>query len=135
MKDFTLDPRLDNDCFILSESEQFLVLLMDNSLVPWFILVPKTDKAELYQLDDTLQAQIFNVTNQLSMFIMNEFKPDKLNVAAIGNIVQQMHIHVVGRYESDPYWPGVVWGEAEKKAYTTKEVNNIKLILNKVLVI
>ncbi len=135
MKKFNLDPRLDDDCFILSESDQFLVLLMNNSLVPWFILVPKTDKTELYELDDALHTQIFSVTRQLSEFIKNEFQADKLNVAAIGNIVQQMHIHVVGRYQSDPYWPGVVWGGAEKKTYDSDEVNNIKLALNKVLVI
>ena len=135
MQKFNLDPRLDDDCFILSESDQFLVLLMNNSLVPWFIFVPKTDKTELYELDDALHTQIFNVTRQLSEFIKNEFQADKLNVAAIGNIVQQMHIHVVGRYQSDPYWPGVVWGGAEKKPYDSDEVNNIKLALNKVLVI
>ncbi len=133
MKTFKLDSRLDNDCFILSESNQFLVLLMDNSLVPWFILVPKTDKTELYELDKTMQSKVLTVINQLSDFLMKEFSPDKLNVAAIGNIVDQMHIHIVGRYATDVYWPGVVWGATEKKPYIAVEVDKLRSKLDSIL--
>lgn len=135
MKNFELDPRLKNDCFILSESEQFLILLMNNALVPWFILVPKTDKTELYELDKATHTQVFNVINQISNFVVSEFKPDKLNVAAIGNIVNQMHIHIVGRYKSDVYWPGVVWGATEKEVYNSTEAEKIKMRLNNILVL
>jgi len=135
MKEFKLDARLENDCFLLSESEQFCVLLMNNSLVPWFILVPKTDKTELYELEDDMRVQTFDVINQLSTFVKNEFTPDKLNVAAIGNIVSQMHIHIIGRYKTDIYWPGVVWGAKQKEVYLDDEVNIIKKSLNKVLVL
>ena len=133
MTEFKLDQRLQNDCFILSESEQFVVLLMNNSLVPWFILVPKTDKTELYQLDQAIQFKILDMTNQLSKYISEEFKPDKLNVAAIGNIVNQMHIHIIGRYKSDAYWPGVVWGGSEKIAYQPSEAERIKIQLKSIL--
>ena len=135
MSQFKLDQRLDNDCFILSESENFLVLLMNNSIIPWFILVPKTDKTELFQLEKEVQIQILEHINQLSQFVMTEFEPDKLNIAHIGNIVSQMHIHIVGRFKSDPYWPGVVWGANEKEHYSAIDVNNIKNKLNSVLVI
>lgn len=135
MNKFKLDSRLEKDCFILSESDQFIVLLMNNSLVPWFILVPKTDKTELYELDETTHTEVFNVVKQISAFIMDEFKPDKLNVAAIGNIVKQMHIHIIGRYKSDVYWPGVVWGASEKEAYKENIAADIKNALNKVLVL
>ncbi|MCW8931949.1 MAG: HIT family protein [Gammaproteobacteria bacterium] len=133
MKNFKLDTRLQNDCFILSESDSFFVLLMNNSLVPWFILVPKTDKTELCDLDETMHAQVFSMTQQISRFVLDEFKPDKLNVAAIGNIVEQMHIHIVGRYKSDVYWPAVVWGATEKEGYNELDVKKIKNLLNKVL--
>ena len=133
MTEFKLDQRLQNDCFILSESEQFVVLLMNNSLVPWFILVPKTDKTELFQLDQAMQFKILDMTNQLSKFISEEFKPDKLNVAAIGNIVNQMHIHIIGRYKSDAFWPGVVWGGSEKTAYQPSEAERIKIQLKSIL--
>ncbi len=133
MKAFKLDPRLNNDCFIMSESDKFIILLMNNSLVPWFIIVPKTDKSELYELDASMQNSVQAVSNKLSEFIMEEFKPDKLNVAAIGNIVKQMHIHVVGRCKKDVYWPGVVWGAAEKKMYDASEVRNLKSKLDPIL--
>lgn len=133
MKNFKLDSRLKNDCFIISESEHFVFLLMNNSLVPWFILVPKTDKTELYELDTATQAQVFSAMNKISDFISNEFRPDKLNVAAIGNIVNQMHIHIIARYKTDTYWPGVVWGASEKKAYESVEVEKIREKLNNIL--
>ncbi len=133
MNHFKLDSRLENDCFILSESEQFVLLLMNNSLVPWFILVPKTDKTELYELDTTTQTQIFSAINKISDVINSEFKPDKLNVAAIGNIVIQMHIHIIARYKTDAYWPGVVWGMSEKKAYESFEVKKLTLVFTNIL--
>ncbi len=133
MNNFTLDKRLQQDCFIVSESEQLVILLLNNALYPWFIVVPKTAKTELYELDKTLQLQILDTINQLSAHIIDEYKSDKLNVAAIGNIVEQLHIHVVGRHKSDPCWPGVVWGCPEKRHYNQAEVEKIKLILNSVL--
>jgi len=133
MINFKLDSRLERDCFILSESDQFLLLLMNNSLVPWFILVPKTEKTELHELDSATQIQVFSAINRISGLISDEFKPDKLNVAAIGNIVKQMHIHIVSRYKTDRYWPGVVWGASEKKAYEVIQVKKTKAIFNGVL--
>jgi len=130
---FELDKRLQRDCIVLSDREQFMILLMNNSIVPWLILVPKTNKTELYQLDNQFQNLIFEQINILSEFVMNEFNVDKLNVANIGNIVTQMHIHIVGRYQTDPYWPGVVWGADEKKSYIPVEVKKIKLKLNSIL--
>ena len=133
MISFELDPRLQNDCFILNESERFFILLMNNSLVPWFILVPKTDKTELYELDKDTQAAIQDKINLLSEFIKQEYQVDKLNIAAIGNIVQQMHVHIIGRYKSDIYWPGVVWGGSEKETYDKKNVEQIKMKLKSIL--
>jgi len=133
MKAFALDPRLADDCFVLTESDQFILLLMNNALIPWFILLPKTDKTELYELDNEIQTKIFSIINRLSAFINTDYKPDKINVAAIGNIVQQLHIHIVVRYKTDCYWPGVVWGGSEKEAYNEKKVENIKLKLESIL--
>lgn len=133
MLEFKLDLRLQKDCFLMAESDFFCILLMNNSLVPWFILVPKTDQHEIYQLDDEMQAKVLDMINQISKFIEAEYHPDKLNVAAIGNIVQQMHIHIVGRYKSDAYWPGVVWGASEKKAYELEKMKTIERKLKSIL--
>ena len=104
MKNFQLDPQLQKDCIVLGELERSLLLLMNNALLPWFILVPKTDKTELYELADDVQAGVWAEINAVSKFVKDEFCIDKLNVAAIGNVVQQLHIHVIGRQHEDYCW-------------------------------
>ncbi len=133
MSEFKLDQRLKNDCFILDESENFILLLLNNALVPWFILVPKTDKTELYELDESLQQQIMSLINQISTYIKQEYLVDKLNIATIGNIVEQLHIHIIGRFKTDPYWPGVIWGREPKQPYAQKNVNIIQKQLKPIL--
>ncbi len=137
MSEFKLDPRLANDCYIINESEGFYLLLLNNARVPWFILVPKTDKTELYELDKQLQQQIMSLINRISAFIKQEYQVDKLNIATLGNMVKQLHIHIIGRFQSDPYWPGVVWGREQKQQstqkHTPKNINNIKMKLKSIL--
>jgi len=123
---FQLDSRLQNDCYLLAESEHSLWLLLNNSYFPWFIIVPKTEQTELYLLPEVRQDQLQLDTNLLSEFVHNNFACDKLNVAAIGNIVQQMHIHIIARTESDKCWPGVVWGTSFKQEYELAEVREIQ---------
>lgn len=125
MKNFQLDPQLQKDCIVLGELERSLLLLMNNALLPWFILVPKTDKTELYELADDVQAGVWAEINAVSKFVKDEFCIDKLNVAAIGNVVQQLHIHVIGRQHEDYCWPGVVWGRSEKTPYTKEAIKHI----------
>jgi diadenosine tetraphosphate (Ap4A) HIT family hydrolase len=126
MNPFTLDPRLAEDCFVLGEMRLCLLLLMKNSLVPWFILVPRRTQTELFELDREDQEELQEEINLLSRFVKGLPGVAKLNVAAIGNIVQQLHIHVIGRNENDFYWPNVVWGSTEKKPYTDEEIKAIK---------
>ena len=117
---FELDARLVNDTFEVCEYLDCKILVMNNSTVPWFIIVPFTAKTEWYELDDSVQYNINKITNKLSKFLKDEYKADKLNVATIGNVVKQMHIHVVGRFESDPAWPAPVWGNLEARVYSDK---------------
>ena len=125
MKNFQLDTQLQKDCYVLGELECSLLLLMNNSLVPWFIVVPRTDKTELYELESKMQATVLKEINAVSRFIKDEFCVDKLNVAAIGNIVKQLHIHVIGRRDDDYCWPGVVWGRPEKTSYNDQAIEHI----------
>lgn len=122
---FDLDSRLKADTFEICEYLDCKILVMNNSIVPWFIVVPFTDRIEWYKLDDSQQYNINKIINKLSDFIVKEYKTDKLNVATIGNVVKQMHIHVVGRFENDPVWPAPVWGNIEAKAYTNQEKDNL----------
>lgn len=123
---FQLDPRLANDCYQLAESEHSVWLLLNNSYFPWFIVVPKTQCTELYQLTKEQQQQLQSESNLISEFVSTHFDCDKLNVASIGNIVKQMHLHIIARQESDPCWPGVVWGTTFKQYYKVAEVQEIQ---------
>jgi diadenosine tetraphosphate (Ap4A) HIT family hydrolase len=130
MSNFELDPRLANDCFVLGEMEGSLLLLMNNKLVPWFVLVPKVEAiSELYELDEGRRNILFDEINVLSEFIKDNFDVDKLNVAAIGNLVKQLHVHVVARTENDYCWPGVVWGVEARQSYSEQEVAKLRTLL------
>ena len=125
MNQFALDERLENDCIVLGMLGTSSLLMMNTSLVPWFILVPHTSEIEITDLPEAEQLALLKEINLLSEFIKNNFNATKLNTAAIGNIVSQLHIHVVGRSPSDYCWPNVVWGTKEKKAYSDERVKDI----------
>jgi len=121
-----LDDRLQADCKPICELEESILLLMNNSLVNWFILVPRCEEIELTSLPFDQQTAILKEINLVSQFLQQKFASDKLNIAALGNVVSQLHIHIIGRKHSDPYWPAPVWGQAEKQAYTDAAVTDIK---------
>ena len=120
---FILDSRLQNDCFTIAASDVSLLLLLNNRLFPWFILVPKVDETEFYQLDARIQQSVLIEINVLSGFINEIFDIDKLNIASIGNLVSQMHIHLVGRRKDDACWPDVVWGCGQSQPYEKTELS------------
>ena len=126
---FELDARLAGDCLILGKLDCSLLLLLNNSLLPWFILVPVTQATEIYQMHKQQQLQLLEEINLLSDFIYSEFSIEKLNVAAIGNIVKQLHVHVIGRSSSDFCWPGVVWGTDQSEPYGDAEIARIRKLL------
>ena len=130
---FRLDHRLQHDCIFLGESADSCLLLMNNSLFTWFILVPKTDVIEFHQLDRSLQIRLLDEINAVSNFIEESFSIDKLNTAMIGNIVSQLHIHVIGRQQNDPCWPGVVWGCTHREPYEIEAVQQIHAQLKSLL--
>jgi diadenosine tetraphosphate (Ap4A) HIT family hydrolase len=123
---FTLDSRLAADCYLVAELELSQLLLMNNALLPWFILVPRVSCDELHQLTSDQLKALFNEINLVSVFIKSHNSVDKLNIAAIGNIVRQLHIHIIGRQTTDPWWPGTVWGTSQRRAYNQNELNSIR---------
>ena len=130
---FILDSRLNNDCHILGQLDSTLLLLMDNALVPWFILVPQVDITEFHELQQDTQLQLLEQINLISTCLKQDHSVDKVNVAAIGNIVRQMHIHVVGRTESDYCWPNVVWGAEGGRPYSDSELQKITAVVKEQL--
>ena len=125
MENFSLDPKLEQDTITLGEFDLSQLLLMNNALVPWFILVPKMDAHELYELDADQQLMLWTEINTISEFLKKELQADKINVAAIGNMVPQLHVHVVGRYKEDFAWPATVWGRSEQEPYKQEALEEL----------
>jgi diadenosine tetraphosphate (Ap4A) HIT family hydrolase len=118
MSDFALDPRLAADTIPVGDLSLCSVLLMNDSRFPWLILVPqRADASEITDLS-VEDAALLMAELRLATGVMLEVaRPDKVNVAALGNIVPQLHVHVIGRFLSDPAWPGPVWGFGERNPY------------------
>ncbi len=115
---FILDPHLDEDTMLLGHFALSRVLLMNDARYPWLILVPeKPDLAEIIDLSEHDQMQLMREIATASQALKALFNPDKLNVAALGNRVRQLHVHVLARFVSDAAWPGPVWGVGEAHPY------------------
>ena len=119
---FQLDPRFNNDCTVIGRFKLSLLLLMNDANYPWFILVPReANIREIYQLSDQQQQQLTRESCQLSRALATTFNGDKINIASLGNIVEQLHIHHVVRYQNDPSWPAPIWGRHKALPYTAEE--------------
>ena len=125
--EFILHPQLAKDCIEIAELPLCNILLCNDKAYPWFLLVPRIAHAtDLYQLQWQEQQQILNESSLLSELIMEEFKGDKLNVAALGNMVPQLHIHHIVRFKTDISWPKPIWGQQALTPYTDQEIESIK---------
>lgn len=111
---FELHPQLRADCHDLGRLAGCRVLLHRSAAIPWFILVPETPGTvtEWHELVATERRALEAAVLHVSRFLKARLGADKVNIAAIGNLVPQLHVHVVGRRRDDPCWPGVVWGRA-----------------------
>jgi len=113
-----IHPQLQQDCFIAGRFSLCYLLLMQDANYPWFILVPdRAGISEVHQLQASEQQQLMTESVLLSRVLEKVFSPDKLNIAALGNIVPQLHIHHIVRYRDDPAWPDPVWGRVARKEY------------------
>jgi diadenosine tetraphosphate (Ap4A) HIT family hydrolase len=119
---FTLDEQLQRDCFVLGRMEFSRVLLMNNASVPWFVLVPATKETEIFDLPSPERAMLWDEVDRMAEYVRHDPSIEKLNVAAIGNVVSQLHVHIVGRREDDYCWPDVVWGRPSEEKYTDAAV-------------
>lgn len=124
-----IHPQLQQDCHPLGELQACRLLLHKNALVPWFILLPPGEQRELYQLEPALQQQVHSETNRIAAFVENYFNADKLNIATIGNIVPQLHIHVIGRFHNDFCWPAPVWGQSDRDDYSQQQISTLRQAL------
>jgi len=124
---FQLNELLQRDAIELLELPLSKLLLMNDSNYPWFVLVPRVDNIQdIYQLEWEQQQQFLNESSLLSEVLMQLFKGTKMNVAALGNICPQLHVHHVVRFKNDISWPKPVWGEVPMKAYSVDELTLLK---------
>lgn len=115
---FVLDDRLVKDSYILGRFPLSLLLLSRDANYPWCILVPeREDTYELYHLNEKDQLQLVQESNRLAEVMSSTFAADKMNVAALGNIVKQLHIHHVARSTQDAAWPQPIWGAVPALEY------------------
>jgi diadenosine tetraphosphate (Ap4A) HIT family hydrolase len=134
MTAFHLDARLESDTIALGESPLCLYRLMDDARWPWVILVPKRGGVtEIHDLDEPDHDALCRESRAVARAMAVEFTADAMNVAKLGNVVAQLHVHHVVRHRDDPAWPGPVWGYGERVPYGARERDAMCALLNGIL--
>jgi diadenosine tetraphosphate (Ap4A) HIT family hydrolase len=119
---FSIDPRLVADTHAIGALPFSELLLMDDARFPWVILVPRIAGArELIDLDEGDQRLLLGEIDRVARGLDALLHPDKLNIAALGNVVAQLHVHVIARFAHDAAWPAPAWGRGERVAYGERE--------------
>lgn len=121
---FVLNDRLKEDGAEVVRLDLCIVLLMNDCSFPWLVLVPKRAHIrEMHELAKADRAVLMEEICAASEVISSIFEPDKINVAALGNVVPQLHVHVIGRFTTDRAWPGPVWGTGAMQPYSPEELH------------
>jgi diadenosine tetraphosphate (Ap4A) HIT family hydrolase len=120
---FELHPRLKEDCIVIGRFDLCQLLMMNDRQYPWFILVPeKAGVKEIYQLSKPERHTLTEESSFLAENLAALYQADKMNIAAIGNLVPQLHIHHVVRYRTDKAWPAPIWGKFDAVPYTQQQM-------------
>lgn len=124
---FSLDVRLQQDALLLGEFPLCRLLLSNDANYPWFILVPREEGiSEVFDLTTAQQLQLWQETAVLAEHLKRSLGADKMNVATLGNVVSQLHMHVIARFKTDIAWPAPVWGKVAAVPYKEELVAEIK---------
>lgn len=131
---FALDQRLQQDTLTLGDFPLCRLLLSNDSNYPWFILVPRINGiSEVFQLDVADQHTLWQETTALAQWLNEGLGADKMNIGALGNVVSQLHVHVIVRKRDDAAWPAPVWGKHPAQPYTPEQVAAIRARLRTLL--
>ncbi len=124
---FELDQRLQQDTCWLADLPLCRVLLMNDARYPWLILVPRVaGVSEVFELDEAQQRQLWDESRLLAQAMARVFAADKMNIATLGNVVRQLHMHLVARLEGDASWPAPVWGRGVAVPYSEEEQDGMR---------
>ena len=131
---FEMDKRLVKDTIVLGDFGLSRVLLMNDSRYPWLILVPRVaDISEVFVLTAQQQQQLWQETSVVGQALKDVFQADKINIATLGNVVKQLHMHVVVRMQNDAAWPAPVWGKGEAQPYSAEALADMRVRLHAAL--
>ncbi|NWA69299.1 HIT domain-containing protein [Pseudomonas reactans] len=131
---FALDQRLQQDTLVIGDFPLCRLLLSNDSNYPWFILVPRINGiSEVFQLDVVDQQRVWQETTALAQLLNEGWSADKMNIGALGNVVSQLHVHVIVRKRDDAAWPAPVWGKHPAQPYTDEQVAAIRARLRALL--
>lgn len=115
---FELHTQLDKDTVPIGDLELCRVLLMNDANYPWLILVPRREEiVEIFQLTAVDQQRLMTEISTVASALAAHYRADKINIGALGNVVPQLHVHIIARYQDDPAWPRPVWGAAVTRNY------------------
>jgi diadenosine tetraphosphate (Ap4A) HIT family hydrolase len=121
--EFDLDARLEADSVFIANGPLSQFRLMNDARYPWLVLVPRTPHAsEWVDLLPQQQQILLSEVNIAAKILRGHFPCEKINIGALGNIVRQLHVHVIARISNDEAWPGPVWGQGKTKAYSAVEL-------------
>lgn len=124
---FIVDPVIEQNSIFIKNLGLSALFLKNDKENPWFILVPrKVGAIELLDLTHEEQSILMEETTMIQEFLISHYKPHKLNIGSLGNIVQQLHLHVIARYPTDRAWPGPIWGTRTTEEFDLLEIENIK---------
>lgn len=131
---FDLDARLQQDTLLLGDFPLSRLLLSNDSRYPWFILIPRREEvSEVFQLGAEDQHALWTETALLAEVLKDAFNADKINIATLGNVVSQLHMHVIVRYRDDDAWPAPVWGRHPAKPYEPDQLAALRDRLKSVM--
>ncbi len=120
---FALHPDLQKDTYTVGQFKLSLILLSKDANYPWLILVPKREKVrQIHHLMEEEQIQLIKESSHLSEVMTSIYAPTTMNIAALGNIVPQLHVHHVARFKDDPAWPKPIWGAVAAKEYEAQKL-------------
>lgn len=130
--EFQLHPQLEKDTHFIAELDCSRVLLNKNAEIPWFILVPRGDYRDLDDMQKLRRNRLLAESDKIADLLRDEFSAEKINVAALGNMVPQLHLHVIGRRADDPCWPNPIWGNLNtESAWSEGQIERLRKLTSR----